>query len=302
MTTTLCLEEERKRIQYLLLHSEKLPVLAKYAEETDRQRAAYSAILHVLREIGIVVGDSAKYGVEWAEQEFSACCFHAIRPKVQERFSSLTHSERIECLAHLRKYLNDTQKSSDFAGRTPAPVDLRSVCSQLNRLIILTDAAKDEKGIDKGVSEMFAEWVHSVSVVGAALQTGRSDDSNPFIPSTNDPLATAIVDAIVPQHRRQLAGAIFYPSSCLNENDFYARYVPCMLFRLLQESVVVSRDEWFQAFCTTFDGVASLEDLWSSFAFGIHQLCYCGLVNAKRGRSKNDTLYERTALVWCSGD
>lgn len=302
MATALCLEEERNRIQYLLLNSEKLPVLAKYAEEGDLQRASYSAILRVLCEIGSVVGDSAPCGVEWAEQEFSASCFHAIRPRLQERFSSFTHLERIECLAQLRKHLRGTHQSSDFAGRTPPLVHLREALSQLNRLIILTDAAKDEKEIEIGLSEMFAEWVHNVSVVGAALQTGRSDISNPFIPSTNDPQATAIIDAIVPQHRRQLACAIFYPLSCLKENGFHALYVPCMLLLLLQESVVVSRDAWFQSFCTTFDGVASLEDLWSSFAFGIHQLCYCGLVTEKRGRSKNDTLYERTALVWCSGD
>jgi hypothetical protein len=302
-TNASCLEEERNRIQSLLLKSDKLPVLAKHAEESDLQRAAYCAILRVLRDIGSVVGETAPSGVDWAEQEFSARCFHAFRLRLQERFRSFAHSEKMACLAQLRKHLQGTHPSSDFVGRTPAPGHLRNVLSQLNILIISTDAAKDEEEVvQKGLSEMFAEWVHNVSIVGAALQTEQSDESNPFIPVKNDSLATMIVDAIVPQHRRQLAGAIFYPLPCLNENDFHALYVPCMLFRLLQESVVVARDEWFQAFCTTFDGVASLEDLWSSFAFGIHQLCYCGLVKEKRGRSKNDTVYERTALVWCSGE
>lgn len=305
MKNASCLEDERSRIQFLLHNSDTLPVLAKHAEETDCQRTAYSAILRVLRQIGSDVGCTSPSVVEWIEREFSASCFNAIRARMQERFNCFTHSERIACLAQLRKHLQDTNRSSDLtiAGRMPVPARLRNLLSQLNRLILLVDGANDKEEVQKGVSEMFVEWVHNVSIVGAALQTGRSDDSNPFIPSTNDSLSTTIIDAIVPQNRRQLTDAIFYPSPCLNKNDFHALYAPCMLFRLVQDCVIVSRDEWFQAFATTFDGVVSLECLWSSFAFGIHQLCYCGLLNEKRGRSKNDsTLYERTALVWCSGD
>ena len=304
MKNASCLEDERNRVQYLLHNSETLPVLAKHAEETDCQRSAFSAILRVLRQIGNIVDSTTPSTVGWIEQEFSASCFNAIRARVQERFGSFTHSERIALLAQLRKHLQKTNRSSELTivGHAPVPACLRDLLSQLNRLILLADGVNGEEEVQEGLSKMFVEWVHNVSVVGAALQIGRSDDSNPFIPSTSDSLSTTIIDAIVPQNRRQLADAIFYPSPCLNRNDFHALYVPCMLFHLLQESVIVSRDEWFQAFATTFDGIASLKDLWSSFAFGIHQLCYCGLVNEKRGRSKNDTLYERTALVWCSGD
>ena len=299
-----CLEDEKNRIQYLLYNSERLPVLAKDAKETNCQRTAYSAILRVLCQIGTIVDGTTPSPVGWIEQEFSSSCFLAIRARIQERFGSFNKSERLALLAQLRKYILDTGRSSELtiAERTAVQARLRDLLSHLNRVILLVDAVNDEEVVQNGVSEMFMEWVYNVSVVGAALQTRRSDDSNPFIPSACDPLSTLIIDAIVPQQRRQLADAILYPSPCLSNNDFHALYMPCLLFRLLQESVIVSRDEWFQAFATTFDGMASLEDLWSSFSFGVHQLCYCGLVNEKRGSRKNDTLYERTALVWCSGD
>jgi len=292
--------DEERRINYFQSHHHSETTL-QYADEAVINHSVLSTIMRLLHRTGVdVVGDSLS-GIEWAEQEFSACCFNAIRSRICERFDSMTKLEKMTLLAGLSKELNSMQRPVALSvNRNPLSVPnyLQDLLSQLNEIIVLVEEAENEEegAFRKDLSQLFSEWVYNAAIVGAAVQTRRSDDSNRFSPLGN---ASSTVDGIAPHVRGQLTDAMLNVPSTVDESHFNA-LAPCILFSLMQDRVVISREECFEAFVKSCKGDSSLEDLCSAFAFGIHQLCYCGLVNEKLG-SKNNVLYERSALVWCSG-
>jgi hypothetical protein len=44
------------------------------------------------------------------------------------------------------------------------------------------------------------------------------------------------------------------------------------------------------------------QELWPQFAFGVYQLELLGLIQEKSGSTRSERVYEKTALVWCSGE
>ena len=254
--------------------------------------ALVSLILRLLHRVIENLGDGIPSGVAWAEQGFSASCFDAICKRICDRFASLTKLKRMTWLAGMRNELERHEAAPEIS-------ILRDLQSQLDEIIVLTeevDRLNDDVLLTKDLSQMVSEWVYNISTVGATIQARQEDDANRFSPGAS---ATSSVDAIVPQVRGHLTDAILHPSSLLDSSDINT-IAPCLLFLIMQDRVVISREECFEAFVKRFKGSSSLEELCSAFAFGMHQLCHCGLVLEKLG-SKSNVVYERTALVWCSG-
>lgn len=281
------LEDEERRIRYFESHHHSDTTL-EFAKDEMENHSIQSTIVRLLHKVGMDVGSNSPGGIEWAEQEFSSLCFNAVRSRLCKHFIGLPHLEKMAWLVGLRRELERIKSSSE---------KIRDLILQLNEIIILTDERERLKDSEfvKDLSELFSEWICKVSVVGATIQTRQTDDSNRFSPATK---ADTTVDAIVPQVRGQITEAMLNPSSNVDEKSNLN--VPLLIFSLMKDRVVVSREECFEAFVKHFNGSSSLEELCSVFAFGIHQLCYCGLIKEKLG-SKNNVLYERTALVWCSG-
>lgn len=284
-------EQEEHRIGFFQSHHHSNETL-KYAEEVATNHACLSVIMRLLHRIGVDIGGDSPSGVAWAEQEFSASCFNIIRKRICERFTSLSRSERLAWLAEMYKELQSHEKSS-------VSTNLRDVLSQLSEIVLCTEKVEElqDSAFIKDLSQMVSEWVYKVSVMGAAVQARQVDDSNRFSPAAT---ADSTVGAIVPQVRAQLTDAMLHPASTVDIFDCNTA-APCILFSLMQDRVVISREDCFEGFVNSFIGNSSLEDLCSAFAFGMHQLCHCGLVIEKLG-SKNNVLYERTALVWCNGN
>ena len=282
------MNEQQIRIKYFLSHQSGFATLAKHAEKADTN---HSVLLTLVRLLHRIVGGDTPSGVDWAEQNFTALCFNRIRLILCERFNGMASSEKMEWLVGLRMKLQSTSLSK-----------LLDLLSQLNEIIVLTEnAAKVEEGVfAKDLSQMVTEWVYNASVIGAAIQTQPRDDGAKQFSPIDDSLAFATMDAIAPQIRRRLTDAMLHHSSVVNKSDVH-KLAPSFLFSIMQDRVVVSREECFDAFVKEFKGDSSLDDLCSAFAFGMHQLSFCGLVSEKLG-SKNNVLYERTTLVWCSGN
>jgi hypothetical protein len=286
------MEDEKIRIKYFQSHQSGFTMLGKHAEEAETQHSALSTVMRLLHRI---VGDDTPSGVDWAEGNFSLSCFNRVRSFICQRFRGMTASEKMEWLMALRRELQSPSSSHQ----------LRDLLSQLDAIIVLTeDAAKNETVMfAMDLSQMVSEWVYNASVIGAAVQTQPRDaGASRLSPAANVELTCSTVNAIAPQVRRQLTDAILHPPSVVDKSDVLT-LAPSLLFSIMRDRVVISREECFEAFAKGFNGESPLEDLCSAFAFGMHQLCYCGLVNEKHGSKNNvHVLYERTALVWCSGN
>ena len=260
-----------------------------------------STVLRLLHRICVNVGGAAPSGVEWAEQDFSVSCFNVMRSRMREHFKNLTKAEKVTWLAGFREELRKAQQfgASSVKDSSLVPRPLEDLVMQLNEIILLVEEAdsEEEGAFRNDLSQLLSELVYNSSSLGAAIQSYRNEDSNRFSPAAT---ASSTVDGIAPQVRGRFTDALLDGPSALDKSDF-AALAPCILFSLMQDRVAISREECFEAFVESFNGGYSLDDLCSAFSFGIHQLCYCGLINEKLG-SKNNVLYERTALVWCSGN
>jgi hypothetical protein len=88
--------------------------------------------------------------------------------------------------------------------------------------------------------------------------------------------------------------------------------VPGIMYRLIQNRVVITEIEWYQAFLDHVQSnnyapttknieVATTNDWFHIFGCGIRHLQFSGLIRRNEGRN-HSIQYERTALVWCGGD
>lgn len=289
------LKDENGRIELLLHNSDRLPVLLEHAQMAETQSVAYGAAIRVLNRICYSL-DFKPHVMDWIEEEFATSCFNQVHHALRALFVGLHQSAKLEYLVQMRTELLGP------IGQSQVPPQVRKLLNMLNGIIILTSKAQNDEQFQKQLSIMFTEWAYNVFFLADAVQSGQGYGSNPFLINKNDPSVCETVDAIIPQIRKPLVKAILSPPPIFNPNHFHVSCVPRMLFTLIKDRVVISRDEeWFQVFVTTFEGNKSLEELRLLFALGVYQLCYCGLINEKRG-GKSVARYERSALVWCSGD
>lgn len=294
-------KNEQRRINYFQSHHHSEATL-HYADEATLRHSILSTVLRLLHEIGKSVGGAALPGIEWAEQDFSASCFDNICSRICEYFKSLAKTEKMTWLAGFREELREAQQfavSLVNYNSLSVPITLDDLVLQLNEIILLVEEADQEEdsAFANDLSQLVSEWVYNISVLGAAIQTYRTDDSNRFLPAAS---ASSTVDGMVPHMRSRLTDAMCDRPSALDKADLHT-VAPCVIFSLMQNRVVITREECFENFVKNCNDGSSLDDLSSAFSFGIHQLCFCGLINEKLG-SKNNVLYERTALVWCSGN
>jgi hypothetical protein len=287
-------KQENQRIRFFQAyhHSDET---VKFAADLATTHSVLSLIIRLLHRVVEHFGDGLTSGVSWAEQEFSATCFDAICKRICDRFASQTKLERMAWLAGMRNELQSHETDPEKM------TILRDLQSQLDEIIVLAEEVDrlNDNVLTKDLSQMVSEWVYKISAVGATIQARQEDDANRFSPNAT---AKSTVEAIVPQVRGHLTDAILHLAPLVDISDLNT-VAPCLIFLLMQmqDRVVISREECFEAFVKRFKGSSSLEELCSAFAFGMHQLCHCGLVTEKLGSKSNNILYERTALVWCSG-
>jgi hypothetical protein len=141
----------------------------------------------------------------------------------------------------------------------------------INELIVLLDQCIDAQQIQRCLWEVLEDWVdkplsphpESLSRSAPALPRPRTD----FVASLSEQEAAS--------------------SSPLVK-------MPGLLYNLAEGRISVTRQEWFQAAKESLPECTVL-----LFACGVNSLKLAGLIREKS--SKGDVVYEKTAIVWCSG-
>jgi hypothetical protein len=118
-----------------------------------------------------------------------------------------------------------------------------------------------------------------------------------------------------PQPRRDVVSALLedppsQPISSLDQ-DAYDNAIPGDMYRIILDRASISESEWFHAFvhATKSETHGSGRDSarqFACFACGARYLEVCGLIRRRcivgKSGSNASAVYEKTALVWCSGD
>eukprot|EP00978_Attheya_sp_CCMP212_P026423 scaffold86880_cov51-Attheya_sp.AAC.1 len=109
------------------------------------------------------------------------------------------------------------------------------------------------------------------------------------------------LNSISTQPRRDVSEALLQPLDHL----VGSLQVPCGIFSLIDNHSISVKD-WFLAFGNQTENTgaecskeANVSDAWYSFAFAAHELAHCGLVS--REQNKKEDSFQKTALVWSSG-
>ena len=114
-----------------------------------------------------------------------------------------------------------------------------------------------------------------------------------------------LTESLMVPHRRHVTSALM-----ANNNNHYPAttkfadvcQIPCILFRLVADRVAIPRQDWFQLY-KEWMKPKDLEEAWLLFCLGVHQLMHVGLIREKSRVGKNaQSVYEKAALVWSSGD
>jgi hypothetical protein len=114
--------------------------------------------------------------------------------------------------------------------------------------------------------------------------------------------------AELPQIRRDVVGALLDSAELYRENVAFLFSIPGWMYSQILDCICISERDWFQTCfgkntAVPFTNI-STEALWDWFCYGVRHLKLCGLIRSRRGLGgkKSETIYEKTALVWCGGD
>lgn len=160
--------------------------------------------------------------------------------------------------------------------------DLERSLKLLDQLIVLVDASEHqpvESTLTKELWSLVHEWLRDLVEVAHTCYSS-------LVPASDGPATP------VPLHRRSTANELLSSTTTLGR-------IAATLFGLIADTVSISRGDWFRLYREhqkTTESEARFE-----FALGVYQLMSMGLLHEKRKPSRSDTVYERSALVWCSG-
>jgi hypothetical protein len=172
-----------------------------------------------------------------------------------------------------------------FSGRrAPAETPLnKAITTLVNELIVVIDKCTHRSEVEQCLFPVVDEWVE---------QTSTLQNSSGAIFSALASLTT--------QPRRHLVAGITEAMSADEEGALSVTNVPGSMFKLIQDRVSISQDDWFGAFKESIASQASRQESILLFTYGLNFLKVCGLIREKRVRG--NTIFEKAVLVWSSGD
>jgi hypothetical protein len=167
-----------------------------------------------------------------------------------------------------------------------APVETllnKTITTLLNELIVVVDKCTHRSEVEQCLFPIVDDWVE---------QTNTLQNSSGAISSALASLTT--------QPRRHLVAGIAEALPADEEGAFSVANVPGSMFKLVQDRVSISQDDWFGAFEETIASQASRQQSILLFTYGLNFLKVCGLIREKRVRG--NSIFEKAVLVWSSGD
>lgn len=73
------------------------------------------------------------------------------------------------------------------------------------------------------------------------------------------------------------------------------------LLEMMKDTMAISRNTLFDLFKKSYDETTSHKEIWQFFALGLYHLIHVGLVREKKTNGRFEHIYEKAAVVWCSG-
>ena len=161
-----------------------------------------------------------------------------------------------------------------------------------NMTIFLHNEFKEEESVSKHALLDLEILIHDicqqVALLRKELQSG--------LPFNGDVRTT---DAILPELRAVVATQLLSPDQISADSLLESA---TQLYDLMKDSIAISRNDLFVLFRENYGIERDNEELWPLFCLGIYNLIHLGFIREKRASGKFDSIYEKVAVVWCSGD
>lgn len=143
------------------------------------------------------------------------------------------------------------------------------------------------KAAIRDVEFIIHDMFQRVALLRKEVQHGFRLD---FDASTNDTLSPQVRSAIA----TQLMNPDHMPAGALLESA-------AQLFDLMKDAMAISRYVLFDLFKKSYGETKSHQETWQVFALGVYHLILVGLIREKRTNGRFEIVYEKAAVVWCSG-
>jgi hypothetical protein len=159
----------------------------------------------------------------------------------------------------------------------------KTITTLVNELIVVIDKCTHRSEVEQCLFPIVDDWVKKTNT----LQNSSEAISNALASLTTQP-------------RRHLVAGVAEAIPTDEEGALSIANVPGSMFKLVQDRVSISQDDWFGAFEESIASQASRQESILLFTYGLNFLKVCGLIREKRVRG--NTIFEKAVLVWSSGD
>jgi len=211
--------------------------------------------------------------------------------------SALDHDDKkqiLVLLAGLRKRCKD-QTLPAFLGFNGHRRELDSsrLIRCLNELIIVVDNCISMDEIKRSIKSLLEEW----HIVASSHHADQQSQEKALATLYNQPRRHTIAGL--------LKGAATLTSTPAEDFGVKLEFLLNDLYRLiLRDRVSISQSEWFTLFHHKIVPQLERQEAYSLFVCGVSHLKIAGLIRERKrmGVCKNDSIYDKTALVWCGGD
>jgi hypothetical protein len=287
--------EERSRIAWFLLDESARALLLT---DTDPEKTCRSSVVDSLQELesrrrkACVAMQILGMLGNPSDLPFFYCGSHnegSSKASGVEKIQTMERQRLMSLLARLRT--NSVQPGSTgslhalvFSDRPHVESLLnKTITTLINELIVVIDKCTHLSEVEQLLFPIVDDWIEQTD----KLQNSAVAEASALASLTTQP-------------RRHLVAGIMEPVPVDEEGAFWIANVPGNMFKLVQDRVSISNDDWFGAFEETIASQASRQESVLIFAYGINFLKVCGLIREKRVRG--NTIFEKAVLVWSSGD
>jgi hypothetical protein len=207
-----------------------------------------------------------------------------------EKIHTRQRQQIMSLLARLRKSGTVQPGSTSLnglifsGGRAPVETLLnKTITTLVNELIIVIDKCTHRSEVEQCLFPIVDDWVEKTNT----LQNSSGAISSALISLTTQP-------------RRHLVAGVAEAIPAEEEGALSIANVPGNMFKLVQDRVSISQDDWFGVFEEGIASQAGRQESILLFTYGLNFLKVCGLIREKRVRG--NTIFEKAVLVWSSGD
>jgi hypothetical protein len=262
-------------------------------QDDERRRLAWFQVDCTARNYVWPEDGSARSVVEWQ------CSFeqHRLQAAVARQVMSLIHPSTIFPMLSKRNLNLGFGKALDGNTRREILqllVSYRSISkipdmhTILNTVIVLVDRCTYPNEILQCVEGLHNDWINTFD----AKFGGQTRDE-------------VILSSLMAQFRRHTVVAMLsnlVEYDCLTVENISCR-LPSLLMQHIRNRISIPQQEWFDGFCVQSRSLAvDRQEIFELFICGVNFLKMQGLVRERKAFGRDEVVYDKATLVWCSGD